>query len=109
MSIVSDQTSSVSRSKLPVAIVFHRVALSLFGSYAFTWGFTAFGVAALSALGVDFHEAETAMLILAFLVILAVFLWAFAARSLSLVWLVLAGGAALFCAAAWGIQKIILA
>lgn len=86
----------------------HRVVLSLVGSYAFTWGFTAFGLAGLVALGVDFHEAETALMLLAFILIVPLFLWAFTRRNLLPVWLVLGGGAALMTAAAWGLQQMIL-
>lgn len=88
--------------------VLHRLAAALLGSYAFTWGFTALGVAALVALGVDFHEAETAMLLLAFLVFLGLFLWAFAATQLSRVWAVLGGGALCMTAAALAWQQFLL-
>lgn len=88
--------------------VLHRIAAALFGGYAFTWGFTALGVAGLVALGVDFHEAEKALLLLAFLVFLPVFLWAFAAASLARVWVVLCGGAVFMTAAAWGLQWMLL-
>lgn len=72
--------------------VLGRVSAGLLGSYAFTWCFAALGIAALVALGVDFHEAETGVRLLAFLVFLGVFLWAFAAASLARVWAVLGGG-----------------
>lgn len=85
-----------------------RVAASLLGGYAFTWGFTALGVAGLVALGVDFHEAETGGLLLAFLVLLGVLLWAFAASRVARVWAVLAGGGALMTALAWALQRAIL-
>jgi len=85
-----------------------RVSAGLLGSYAFTWGFSALGIAGLVALGVDFHEAETGVLLLALLVFLGVFLWAFAAASLARVWLVLAGGGALMTAAAWALQRAVL-
>ena len=49
-------------------IYLSRIAAALFGGYAFTWGFTVLGIASLVALGVGFHEAETGVLILAFLV-----------------------------------------
>jgi len=87
----------------------HRLATALFGSYAFTWGFTALGMVGLVALGVDFHEAETAMLLLAFLVFLPLFLWAFAAASVVRVWAVLGGGAVFMTVAAWGLQRVLLA
>ena len=46
--------------------------------------------------------------ILAFLVYVAVFLWAFAARSLVRVWVVLLGGGALMAGAASLIQLMLL-
>lgn len=84
------------------------VAASLLGGYAFTWGFTALGIAALVALGVDFHEAETGMLLLAFLIFLAVFLWAFSTSSLARVWGLLVGGGAIMLGAAWWIQQLLV-
>lgn len=86
-----------------------RLATALLGGYAFTWGFVALGVAGLVALGVDYHEAEVALLLLAFLVFLTLFLWAFAAASLARVWTVLGGGAVFMSAAAWGLQRVLLA
>lgn len=86
-----------------------RVLAGIFCSYAFTWGFAAAGVAALVGLGVDYHDAEMGVLMLAFLVFLGLFLWTFAARSLLRVWLVLLGGSALLFTAAWAIQRAILA
>jgi hypothetical protein len=85
-----------------------RIAAALFGGYAFTWGFTALGIASLVALGIDFHEAETGVLMLAFLVFLGVFLWTFATASLLRVWAVLAGGAAAMLGAAWALQHVLL-
>lgn len=92
-------------SKLNIA---SRIAASLIGGYAFIWGFIAFGIAALVAMNVDFHEAETGMQMLAFLAFLAVFLWAFATASLVRLWLVLAGGGISMTVAAWAIQRAIL-
>lgn len=88
--------------------VVQRVTLAVVGGYAFTWGFTALGIAGLVALGVDFHEAETGVLLLAFLVFLVVFLWAFAAASLARLWAVLAGGGALMTVSAWTLQRVLL-
>lgn len=85
-----------------------RIAAALFGGYAFTWGFTVLGIAGLVALGVDFHEAETGVLLLAFLVFLGMFLWAFAASSLLRVWAVLAGGGAAMTVLAWALQRTLL-
>lgn len=73
----------------------NRVIAALLGGYAFTWGFTVLGITTMVAVGIDYHEAETGMSLIAFLVFLVLFLWAFAAKSMIRVWLVLAGGAAL--------------
>ena len=85
-----------------------RVLAGIFGSYAFTWGFASAGVATLVGLGVEYHDAEMGVLMLAFFVFLGLFLWSFAARSLLRVWLVLLGGSALLFTAAWAIQRAIL-
>lgn len=78
----------------------------MLGGYAFTWGFVALGVAGLSALGADFHEAEMTMLLLAFLMFLPLFLWAFAAATTVRVWVVLGGGAMIQIVSAWWLQQI---
>lgn len=82
-----------------------RIAVAVVGGYAFSWGFAVFGVAGLVALGVDFHEAESGVLMLALLVFLVVFLWAFSSASVARVWWVLAGGAAMLAATASAIQQ----
>lgn len=89
-------------------VITNRVAAALFGGYAFTWGFTALGVAGLVALGMTFHEAETAVLMLAFLVFLILFLWAFAAANVLRVWLLLGGGGLVMTTAAWALQRALL-
>jgi hypothetical protein len=78
-----------------------RIAASLLGGYAFVWGFVTLGIVLLVASGWPYRDAQTLAYLLAFLVLLAVFLWAFAARSLARVWAVLAGGGALMTGAAW--------
>lgn len=88
--------------------VVNRVLSAVLGGYVFTWGFSSLGIAGLAALGVDFHEAETGVLMLAFLVFLGVFLWAFASSSVARVWTVLAGGGALMTLSAWLIQQSML-
>lgn len=98
----------MSQSSLSIAQVSSRIAAALLGGYAFTWGFTGLGIAGLVALGVDFHEAETGVLLLAFFVFLGAFLWAFAAANLVRVWGLLAGGAMLMTAAAWALQRALL-
>lgn len=86
----------------------NRIAAALLGGYVFTWGFTALGIAGLVALGVDFHEAETGVLLVAFLVFLGLFLWAFATASVLRVWVLLGGGGVLLTTAAWALQRSIL-
>jgi hypothetical protein len=79
------------------------------GSFGTTWVFTAMGVAWLVALGVDYHEAEVALMLLAFLVFLPLFLWSFASPRQGRVMVLLFGGAALMTSAAWAIQRAVLA
>jgi hypothetical protein len=98
----------MSQQTISIAQVGSRIAAALLGGYAFTWGFTALGIAGLVALGVDFHEAETGVLLLAFLVFLGLFLWAFAAASVVRVWVFLGSGAVLMTAAAWALQSALL-
>jgi hypothetical protein len=83
------------------AHVASRVAASLLGGYAFTWGFIMLTMALAIAAGMGYGDAQTLAYLLAFLVFLAAFLWAFAAASLARVWTVLAGGGALMTGAAW--------
>lgn len=78
-----------------------RVAASLLGGYAFVWGFVTLGIALLLATGVGYEDARLMCNLLAFLVFLACFCWAFAVASLARVWSVLAGGGALMTGAAW--------
>ncbi|RCW72565.1 iron uptake protein [Pseudorhodoferax soli] len=85
-----------------------RIAAAVLGGYAFSWGMVALGMAGLFALDMPFHDAEHLTAMLAMLVYLVVFLWAFAARSLPRVWLVLAGGGALMAGAASLLQTALL-
>lgn len=79
-----------------------RVVAGLLGSYVFAWGFVALVVALGLVQGVDYDEALSLAYLLAFLVYLCAFLWAFAAASLMRVWLVLVGGGvAMSGAARW--------
>lgn len=91
----------------PAAVV-SRVLAAIFGCYAFVWGVVALGVAALNGLGVEYHAAEQAMMILAFILYLVLFLWTFAAASLWRVWLVLVPGSAVMLAVAWQLQRMII-
>ncbi len=85
-----------------------RIAAGMLGGYAFTWGFIALAIGLLFAADLDFHDAEALGYIVGFIVFLVVFLWAFAARSLASVWLVLAGGGAAMTGAAWLVQRALL-
>ncbi len=78
-----------------------RVFASLLGSYGFVWGFTVLGIASLVAGGMDYDEAWTLVMLLAFILFLVLFCWAFAAKSLARAWAVLAGGGAVMSAGAW--------
>lgn len=86
-----------------------RVTAGILGSYAFTWGLTAAGVATLVALGMDYHEAEMGMSMLALLLFPGVLLGCFAVRRIGWVWVGLSGGALLLFGAAWAIQRALLA
>lgn len=85
-----------------------RIGAAVLGGYAFAWGLVALGMAGLFALGMPFHDAEHLTAMLAVLVYLVAFLWAFAARSLPRVWGVLAGGGALMAGAATLLQTALL-
>ena len=64
-------------------------------------------IAAQVALGQPYNEAHTASMLLAFLVYLVVFCWAYAASSLARVWTVLLGGALLMTGAGWLLQSFL--
>ena len=87
--------------------VFSRVFASILGSYAFTWGFIAIGVASLIGAGLEFHEAQSLTFMLGFLIFLWAFCWAFVAASIVRVWIVLAGGGAVMTLAGGLISRAI--
>lgn len=87
--------------KTPTGTVVSRIAASLLGGYAFTWGFASLGTLVLLAAGMPYGDAQTACFLLAFLLFLACFCWAFAAASATRAWAVLAGGGAAMTATAW--------
>ena len=95
-------TASISRSD-----IVWRTLAAVFGGYAFTWGLIAFGMAAMVAADMEFHDAEHLTAIIGFLVFLTIFLTAFAARNIGRVWLVLAGGAVVMASAAELIKNLI--
>jgi hypothetical protein len=78
-----------------------RVAAGLLGGYGFVWGFVTLGIAVLMAGGMPYDDARTTLYLLAFLLFLSLFCWAFAAASLWRVWAVLFGGGAVMTGAAW--------
>ncbi|MFN6996546.1 MAG: iron uptake protein [Aquincola tertiaricarbonis] len=90
--------ASTSPSPLHMA---SRIAASLGGGYVFTWGFVSLGIVLLMQAGMPFGDARTLVYLLAFLVFLGMFCWAFAAAGLLRVWTVLCGGGAAMTGAAW--------
>ncbi len=85
-----------------------RIAASMLGGYAFVWGFTTLGIVLGLALGMSYGEAQTLLFLLAFLVLLVCFCWAFAAQSLARVWAVLAGGGAVMTGSAWLLSRVLV-
>ncbi|QPF73252.1 iron uptake protein [Roseateles sp. DAIF2] len=98
--MASEPSSGAALAPTRLQIV-SRVAASLLGGWAFVWGFVTLGVALLLTAGMPFGDARTLVYLLAFLVFLVAFLWAFAAASLARVWAVLAGGGVLMTGLAW--------
>lgn len=92
-------------SKLQVT---SRVAASVLGGYAFTWGFVSLVIVSLVAAGMRYVEAQTLACLLAFLVFLTCFCWSYAASSAARVWVVLAGGGATMTGAAWLAMRALL-
>jgi hypothetical protein len=82
-----------------------RIGAALLGGYVFAWGFTSLVVAVNLVANGDYDEGLTLAYMLSFLVFLVAFLWAFAAASLTRVWIILAGGGAAMTAAAWALTQ----
>lgn len=78
-----------------------RVLAAVFGGYLFVWGFCTLVIGVLVKSGVAYGEAREGVMLVAFLVFLCVFCWAFAARRLIQVYAILFGGGALMSALAW--------
>ncbi|MCK9564245.1 MAG: hypothetical protein M0R02_16145 [Bacteroidales bacterium] len=81
--------------------ILSRVGAALLGGYCFVWGVTTLGIVLATALGMSFGEARTLFYLLAFLLFVAVFCWAFATASQLRAWLVLAGGGAAMTLLGW--------
>lgn len=79
-------------------VIVARTLTALLGGYAFVWGFIAFGMAGLFALGMPFHDTEHLCSILGLLLYATVFMWVFAARNLVPVAAILFGGGAVMAA-----------
>jgi len=86
-----------------VVNIVSRIAAAVLGGYAFVWGFTTLLISLALSARLPFGDAQTTAYLLAFLVFLGVFLWAFAARRVAVVWAVLAGGGAVMTAMAWAL------
>jgi len=86
-----------------------RIGSALLGGYIFVWGFSSLIVALNLFLGGDYDEGLTLAYMLAFLVFIVAFLWAFAATSLTRVWLILAGGGTAMTVAAWMLTQTLSA
>jgi hypothetical protein len=84
-----------------------RIAAAIFGGYAFAWGVVVAGASLMYAAGMGFHDAEFLASLLGVLAFLAVFLWAFAARRVRVVWAVLAVGGGVLAATGSFVQSLL--
>lgn len=82
-----------------------RIAAAVLGGYSFIWGFTTLTIAVALAARLSYGEAQTTAYLLAFLLFLGAFLWAFSAKRVAFVWAVLGGGGALMTAIAWALTS----
>ncbi|HEY7772217.1 MAG TPA: iron uptake protein [Marinagarivorans sp.] len=85
-----------------------RIAASLVGGYAFTWGVITLGITTLVALGSEYEQAYLTFKLLGFVLFLGLFLWSFIAKSVTLLWLTLGGGALVMTTLAWLLQNQLL-
>jgi hypothetical protein len=100
--VQSTQGGTASRPALPTPLqLVSRIAASLLGGFGFVWGFNALGTVLGVAAGLPYGDAQSLVYLFAFLVFVAAFCWAFAARSQLLVWGVLGGGGATMTLLAW--------
>lgn len=97
----------MSSHTFPVQLIVSRVAASLLGGYVFVWGMATLSLALVVVVGMPYGEARTLVMLLAFLVFLWAFCWAFAAASVRRVWAVLLGGGALMSALAWWLTAML--
>jgi hypothetical protein len=85
--------------------VVSRIAAAVLGGYAFVWGFTTLLIALALVLRLPYGDAQTTAYLLAFLVFLAAFLWAFSVRRVLPAWLVLGGGGVAMTTLAWMLTR----
>ena len=85
-----------------------RVFVSLFGSYTFVWGVSSLLIVAQVAGGMAWDEAWMVAMLVAFPGFLALFLWAYIARSLLWLWFCLfgVGAVATVLAAQWQLRLV---
>lgn len=90
-----------------VSAVVLRLILAIGGGYAVSAGFTAFAAVALSATS-TLRRSEAVVLasMLAFLVYLAILIWAFAERRLARLCVVLVGAGAVLWGGALGLVRL---
>jgi hypothetical protein len=78
-----------------------RVTASLLGSYALVWGFVSLGIPLGVASGMRYEDSQTLLFLLAFLLFVACFCWAFTAPSVLRVWLCFLGGGSFMTFVGW--------
>src|SRR5688500_4954304 len=100
MSTTSADTTAAADGARGWRQVVLRVSAALLGSYAFVWGLTSLAITLGVAAGMRYSEIQAAAFLVAFLVFLTCFCWAFVARRVSRVWIVLGGGGAAMTLAA---------
>jgi hypothetical protein len=86
-------------------VLVSRIAAAVFGGYAFVWGFTTLLIALALVAGLPYGDAQTTAYLLAFLVFLGAFLWAFSVRRVLVAWLVLGGGGLAMTLLSWGLTR----
>jgi protein-S-isoprenylcysteine O-methyltransferase Ste14 len=89
--------------------ILSRILAAVFGGYGFAWGFSCLAIALLVAAGMEYHDAWMLVMLVVFLLFLALFCWACAARSVVRVWTVLAGGGAAMTLGAWLLTRHLMA
>lgn len=82
-----------------------RVAASLLGGYAFVFGLVTLGTTLGVLCGMAYGDAQTLVYLLAFLVFLVCFCWAYVETSTARVWSVLLGGGVALTGAGWLLSR----